>query len=162
MMHTLDDAAPPPPAVVALTSATAGWHRGLPAVARCGGRCDVAAVAYASYRRGWPQTKDGYELTLRVRTATAPRDCSPHWFQIAKSCHKISSINVISRVFSSKFHQIDMYFRFPRMSFTLKSGKIVAGISTVRQFHEFFKSNFRRVFVLWPNCTVAQKKNLLK
>ena len=39
-----------------------------------------------------------------------------------------------------------MYFHFPRMSFTLKSGKIHAGISTVPQFHEFFKSNFWQVF----------------
>ena len=76
---------------------------------------------------------------------------------IAKSCHKISSINVISRVFLSKFHQIDMYFHFPRMSFTLKSCKIVAGISTVRQFHKFFKSNFWQVFDIRPYCVAQQQ-----
>ena len=76
----------------------------------------------------------------------------PQWFQITKTCHKISCINVISRVFPSKFHQIDMYFRFPRMSYTQKSRQIVAGISTVRQFHEFFKSNFWQVFDIRPYC----------
>ena len=50
-----------------------------------------------------------------------------------------------------------MYFRFPRMSFTLKSCKIVAGISTVRQFHEFLKSNFWQVFDIRPYCVVQQQ-----
>ena len=57
-----------------------------------------------------------------------------------------------SRFFPSKFHQIHIYFRFPRMKFTLKSCQIVAGISTVCQFHGFFSSNCRRVFDVWPNC----------
>ena len=81
-------------------------------------------------------------------SSLVPRTVVP----IAKSCHKISSINVISRVSRGKFHQIDVYFCFPRISFTLKSCQIVAGISTVRQFHEFLKSYFWRVFDIRPYC----------
>ena len=77
----------------------------------------------------------------------------PQWFQITKTCHKISCINVISRVFPSKFHQIDIYFRFPRLSFTLKScqnscrHKYALSISRI-----FYESNFWRVFDIRPNC----------
>ena len=79
---------------------------------------------------------------------------SAQWFQIAKTRHKISSIDVISRVFPSKFQQIHIYFHFRGIRFTLRNCQTVAGISTVCQFHDFLKSNFWRVFDIWPNCAM--------
>ena len=38
------------------------------------------------------------------------------------------------------------------MRFIFMICQTVAGISITSQFHEFCKSNFRRVFVIWPNC----------
>ena len=53
-------------------------------------------------------------------------------FQIFKTCHKIISFDVISRVFPSKFQQTYNYFRFQGMSFILKTCRIVAGASMIR------------------------------
>jgi hypothetical protein len=36
--------------------------------------------------------------------------------------------------------------------FTFKICQIIAGISIICQFHDFFKSHFWRVFAIWPNC----------
>ena len=53
---------------------------------------------------------------------------SAQWSQIAKPRHKISSIDVISRVFPSKFQQIHIYFHFRGIRFTLRNCQTVAGI----------------------------------
>ena len=51
-----------------------------------------------------------------------------------------------------EFFQVEfIYFRFPWMYFILKSCQIVAGIWTLRHFHEFLRFNFWRVF-----CYLAQ------
>ena len=64
----------------------------------------------------------------------------------------ISLLEVISRVFPSNKIQ---HVHIPSVSghsFTsFKIGQIVAGTSVISQFHDFFKSNFWRVF-----CYVAQ------
>ena len=53
---------------------------------------------------------------------------------------KISSLDVISRVFSSKFHQIYLInISGHCIRFTFKSCQTVAGISIATQFHEFFE-----------------------
>ena len=43
------------------------------------------------------------------------------------------------------------------MSFIIKKCQTVAGISMVRQFHDFLKSNFWRVFDIWPYCAGTQR-----
>jgi hypothetical protein len=123
------------------------------------GTVDATLLINRSYSHT-PFTLKG--AAAATRSAAAPRRTTPHHaarclgypqsFQLAKTHHKISLLDVISRVFPSKFHQIHIYFRFPRMKFTLKSCQIVAGISTVCQFHGFFSSNCRRVFDVWSNC----------
>jgi hypothetical protein len=72
-----------------------------------------------------------------------------------KTRQKMSSLDVISRVFPSRFQQNLIYFRFWGMSFILIICQTVAGISVVRQFHDFFKSNFWRVFDIWPYCATG-------
>ena len=84
--------------------------------------------------------------TAAARTATPPpstlpsarRRHSSQRLQIAKTRQKISSLDVISRVFPSKFQQIYIYFRFRRVSFILKICQTVAdlkyGLSISRIF----------------------------
>ena len=75
------------------------------------------------------------------------------WFQVVKSRHKLSSFDVISRVFSSKFQQIYNYFCFLGMSFILKPCQIVAGASMIHQFQEFFWFIFGGVFEIWSSVS---------
>ena len=74
---------------------------------------------------------------------------------MTKTRQKMSSLDVISRVFSRRCQQIYIYFRFRGMSFILKICQTVAGISMVRQFHDFLKSNFGRVFDIRPYCAAG-------
>ena len=74
----------------------------------------------------------------RRRQRCRRRHHSSQRLQIAKTRQKISSLDVISRVFPSKFQQIYIYFRFRRVSFILKICQTVADLSMVCQFHEFF------------------------
>ena len=53
------------------------------------------------------------------------------WFQMAKTRHNISSFDVVSRVFPSKYQQIYNYFCFRGMSFILKTCRIIAGASMI-------------------------------
>ena len=82
----------------------------------------------------------------RRRQRCRRRHHSSQRLQIAKTRHKISSLDVISRVFPSRFQQVYIYFRFRWTSFILKICQTVADLSMVCQFHEFLKSNFRRIF----------------
>ena len=87
-------------------------------------------------------------LSLRRRPPQGPlrrrrqrcrrRRHSSQRLQVAKTRHKISSLDVISLVFPGRFQQIYIYFRFRRISFILKICQTVAGLSMVRQFHDFF------------------------
>ena len=81
----------------------------------------------------------------------SPLSSLPQCFQIAKPRHKIS---VISRVFPSRFKQVYIYFRFRVMSFSTKICQTVVAISSVRQFNEFLKSNFGRVFDIRPFANI--------
>ena len=60
------------------------------------------------------------------------------WFQILKTSHKISSFDVISRVFPSKFQQIYIYFHIWRMGSLLKVCQTVTGISMVLSISRIF------------------------
>jgi len=60
---------------------------------------------------------------------------------------KIRSFDVISRVFPSKFQQIHIITVSGHcMRLVLKICQTVAGMSKTSPFHEFFGSNFWRVF----------------
>ena len=77
---------------------------------------------------------------------------------------KISSLDVISRVFSSKFHQIHLINVSGHcMHFIFKICQSVPGISItkylVSQFHEFSEFYFWRIFATWANC--EQQPSLL-
>jgi hypothetical protein len=74
------------------------------------------------------------------------------WFQMVKTRHKISSFDVISRFFQSNFLQIYITSVFSCLRFTFKICQIVAGTSMIRQFNEFFKFYFWRVFAIWNHC----------
>ena len=39
-----------------------------------------------------------------------------------------------------------------------KTCQIVAGTSMISQFHDFFQSNFWRVFDVWHNCALGGAK----
>ena len=65
------------------------------------------------------------------------------WFQIVKSRHKISSFDVISQVFPSKFQQICNYFCFQGMRFILVK-LLQAQVWSVNftNFHNLFLAGF--------------------
>ena len=77
-----------------------------------------------------------------VSTKKSIKTNSVQWFHIAKTRHKINSLDVISRVFPNKLLQIYVYFRFWRMSFTLKNCQTVAGIS-------MYGSSISRFFLIY-------------
>ena len=83
-----------------------------------------------------------YVLLARFTETLNIRLNDSQWLQIVKSRHKISSFDVISRVFQNNFSKIYNYLRLREMSFILKSCRIVAGASTYDPFHEFLKSIF--------------------
>ena len=70
----------------------------------------------------------------------------------------LSSLDVISRVFSSNFHQIHLIDVSGHcIRFTFKSCQIVAGISITSQFHDFFESHI--CFFLLCSPTVLRWRN---
>jgi hypothetical protein len=71
---------------------------------------------------------------------------------MAKTHHKLGSLDVISRVFPSKFTSIFV----SGDEFYTKICRTVGGISMIHQFHEFLKSNFRRVFAIQPYCALER------
>ena len=74
-----------------------------------------------------------YYTCLRSFNKTAaPRRCVAQWFQIAQNSPKISSPNVISRVFPCKFLQIHITSVYVCLDFTFKICQIVAGTSMIR------------------------------
>ena len=100
----------------------------------------------------------GYNTTPRRHRDDA------QWFQIVKTCDKISSFDVISRVFSSKFQQKLQLFPFPGLKFHTQNLS-----SMISQFHEFLKFYFWRFFcnldqlcdgevsaVVLPHCVQQQ------
>ena len=68
----------------------------------------------------------------------------------------MSLLDVISRVFPLKFLQIHITSVSGCLQFTYKTCQIVAGASMIRQFHEFSRFNFWRVFVIWNYCVRAR------
>ena len=78
------------------------------------------------------------------------------WLQMTKNPPKISSNNVVSRVFPCKFQ----HFQIASVSshsvcFIFKTCQIIADTSMIRQFHEFFNLNFGGFFDNWPNSVVS-------
>ena len=97
----------------------------------------VSNSLFPSFQQGTFTGND--RRAARRRQRCRRRHHSSQRLQIAKTRHKISSLDVISRVFPSRFQQIYIYFRFRRASFILKICQTVADISMVCQFHEIFK-----------------------
>ena len=90
------------------------------------------------------------QMSSFVSQCTRPLSHTAQWFQTTKTRHKMSSLDVISRVFPSRYQQNHIYFCFREMSFILKICQTVAGLSIVRQFH-FWNLNFGG-FDIWPYC----------
>ena len=67
---------------------------------------------------------------------------------MSKTCLKISSHMVISRVFPCKFLQIHITSVSGCLRFTFKICQTVAGTSMTCQFHEFFRSHFGGILLL--------------
>ena len=64
---------------------------------------------------------------------------------------KIRLLDVISRIFPSKFQQIHLISVSSHCKrFIFKIRQTVAGTSITSRFHDFFKSHFWRVFAIWP------------
>ena len=83
--------------------------------------------------------------------------CKPRCTVVASSYNlpKISSFDVISRVFPSKFQEIHFIFVSGHcMRFVFKIYQTVAGVSATSQFHEFVEFYFWRVFAIWTNCAL--------
>ena len=76
---------------------------------------------------------------------------STQWFQTAKTCPKIYSLKVISRIFPSKFQKIDLISVSGHcMHFILKICQTVLDISMTSQFHEFLNSIFGVILLFGP------------
>ena len=104
------------------------------------------------------------ETNVRLTSLVLTRIFSPHmkircvhvqtrsvraaqWFQTAKNQPKISSLKVISRVFSKKCrHTLITSISGLCVRLTFKICQIVSGTTMIRQFHELFESHFWRVF----------------
>ena len=76
------------------------------------------------------------------------------WFRLAKTRWKFNSPKVISRVFPTKFLQIyitsvSTFQPLYALHTYSETCQIIASTSMIRQFHEFFQSNFWRVFDVW-------------
>ena len=80
------------------------------------------------------------------------------WFQIAKTRHTISSLDVISRVFPSKFQQIYICFLFRGWVLYSKFVKTVTGVSIVRQFHKFFNLIFGVFLIIVPTVPCMMER----
>ena len=72
---------------------------------------------------------------------------------------KISSLELISRVFPCKFQQIEIIsVSGHQIHFILKICQSAPDISMISRFHDFFQSNLWRVFAIWHNCCHIQPK----
>ena len=81
--------------------------------------------------------------------ASLPKLSVALWFQMATTRQKISSLDVVSRIFGkvsvdNHMYMISVSGDYIRIIF--KICQTVAGISITSQFHEFLKCNFWRVF----------------
>ena len=92
---------------------------------------------------------------LGVAAKRGARSSGSQWFQISKTRQKIWLLDVISQVFPCKLLQIYITSVSGYLCFIFKTYQIVAGISMIRQFHEFFKSYFWRGFAIWFSCVAC-------
>ena len=87
----------------------------------------------------------------------APRAGSyAQWFLMAKIRHKISSFDVISRVFPSKFQQIYNYFRFRGMSFYTQNLSNCCKCKYDPSISRISKIYFGQIFVIWSSYESAR------
>ena len=93
----------------------------------------------------------------RLTSSVFFRYYEPQWFQIAKTRHKISFIDVISRVFPSEFQQIYIYFRSGGFRLPLKICQIVTGLSISRFFFILFLAGFWSLAQLCERPTDEQR-----
>ena len=84
------------------------------------------------------------------------------WFQMAKNPPRIISLDVISRVFPSKFRQIHITSVSAHSTHLIfRICQIVVGRLMTRQFHEFWKSNFWRVSAIQSNCASPAETSII-